>query len=70
MLILNAEYIIKIEIDLHIIGKVYYNQTMQFPTLQLNAEATIFVPSRPDAEDHCIESELVRLLDDDKPLSD
>ena len=54
---------------------------MQFPTLQLNAEATIFVPSRPDAEDHCIESELVRLLDDeienkiiiidfDKPLSD
>ena len=54
---------------------------MQFPTLQLNAEATIFVPSRPDAEDHCIESELVRFLDDeienkiiiidcDKPLSD
>lgn len=66
---------------MHIIGKVYYNQTMQFPTLQLNAEATIFVPSRPDAEDHCIESELVRFLDDeienkiiiidcDKPLSD
>ena len=55
---------------MHVIGKVYYNQTMQFPTLQLNAEATIFVPSRPDAEDHCIESELVRLLDDDKPLSD